>query len=80
MSSAPPLEKVGSEMEILDKQLKLRTPLCVNASRCKQIFHFTLYSFHFKGLLRWKLEALESFALVSHLSEAGSQLQGENTV
>ena len=55
LSSAPPLEKVGSEMEILDKQLKLRTPPCVNASRCKQIFHFTLYSFHFKGLLRWKL-------------------------
>lgn len=46
--------QVGSEMEILDKQPKLRTPLCVNASRCRQIFHFILYSFHFKGLLRWK--------------------------
>lgn len=41
LSSAPPLEKVGSEMEILDKQLKLK-----DTSVCKRFQMQTNFSFH----------------------------------
>jgi len=41
LSSAPPLEKVGSEMEILDKQLKLK-----DTSMCKRFQMQTNFSFH----------------------------------
>lgn len=41
--------QVSSQMETLDRQLEVKTPLCVNTSRRRHIFHFTLCRFHFQG-------------------------------